>query len=171
MLCGVYTSCMCIYESSLFLENLFLLVLSWPSLSLAFHLKSKGYPMKSLYRHIRGKGVSQTCLQSVTRKVWVVRTMLRSPYSSKDNCTGGWVGLGPVWTHGKSCCHWVWSPDHPACNKSLYHLHHPGHNLPFILIVCLLVAYSCTLKLEDHSFLQNIGTYLPKCMTLYGTRP
>jgi hypothetical protein len=33
------------------------------------------------------------------------------------------------------------------------------------------VAYSCTLKLEDHSFLQNIGTYLPKCMTLYGTRP
>jgi hypothetical protein len=29
------------------------------------------------------------------------------------------------------------------------------------------VAYSCTPKMEDHSFLQNVGTYLPKCMAYY----
>jgi hypothetical protein len=59
--------------------------------------KSKGHPMKSLCRHRGGEGTAQTCLQSITSKVWVVGTMLRLRYPLErpgTHCTGGWVGLG-----------------------------------------------------------------------------
>jgi hypothetical protein len=37
------------------------------------------------------------------------------------------------------------------------------------LIICLHVRCSCTPKTEDHSSVQNVGTYLPKFMALYST--
>ena len=39
------------------------------------------------------------------------------------HCTGGWVGLGPVWTGAKNLAPTgIRSPDRPARNKSLYRL-------------------------------------------------
>jgi hypothetical protein len=40
---------------------------------------------------------------------------------------------------------------------------------PPSLIISLHVPCSCTPKTEDHSSVQNVGTYLPKFMALYST--
>lgn len=59
--------------------------------------KSKYHPMKSPCRHRGGEGTARTCLQSITSKVWVVKTTPWLPYPLErpsTHCTGGWVGLG-----------------------------------------------------------------------------
>jgi hypothetical protein len=53
------------------------------------------------------------------------------------NCTGGWVGLRPVWTDaGKSRPPpEIRSPDCPACSESLYRLRYAGRLLDVLVLL------------------------------------
>jgi len=133
--------------------------------------KSKGHPMKSLCRHIGGEGIAQTCLQSISSKVWVVSITLRPPYPWErlgTHCTGGWVDLGASMDAWKILLSLDFGSRTAQPVTSRYtNCIIPATQPCVYPIIFLHVAYSCTPKMEDHSFHQNVGTYLPKCMAYY----